>query len=68
MRTYLMSMEFGSDEHGIWKRLGYDGCMFYVMAVQKMWGEERMERLGVGVILDRAWLHSTAEQKVVFLG
>ncbi|KAJ8593629.1 HET-domain-containing protein, partial [Rhizopogon salebrosus TDB-379] len=56
------------DEYGIWKRLGYDGCMFYVMAVQKMWGEERMERLGVGVILDRAWLHSAAEQKVVFLG
>ncbi|KAJ8585796.1 HET-domain-containing protein, partial [Rhizopogon salebrosus TDB-379] len=56
------------DEHGIWKRVGYYGCMFYVMAVQKMQDEERMERVGVGVIFDRAWLNSRAEQKVVFLG
>ncbi|OAX42756.1 hypothetical protein K503DRAFT_796887 [Rhizopogon vinicolor AM-OR11-026] len=56
------------DEHRVLERLGYEGCMFYVMAVQKMHGEERMERLGVGVIFDRAWLNSTAEQKIVFLG
>ncbi|OJA11778.1 hypothetical protein AZE42_13153 [Rhizopogon vesiculosus] len=55
------------DEHRIWQ-LGYNSCMFYVMAVQKMRDEERMERVGVGVIFDRAWVNSTMEQKVVFLG
>ncbi|OJA09064.1 hypothetical protein AZE42_11494 [Rhizopogon vesiculosus] len=56
------------DEHKVLERVGYDGCMFYVMAVQNMQDEERMERLGVGVIFDRAWIKSTAEQKIVFLG
>ncbi|OAX35511.1 HET-domain-containing protein [Rhizopogon vinicolor AM-OR11-026] len=56
------------DEHRIWKRLGYHSCMFYVMAVQKIRDEERMERVGVGLIFDRAWVNSTTEQKVVFLG
>ena len=56
------------DENRVLHRLGYDGCMFYVMAVQKIQDEERMQRFGVGVILDRAWLHSVAEQKVVLLG
>ena len=51
-------------------RLGkqYSGCMLYVMAVQKMQGEERVERVGVGVIFEHAWLDSTAEQRVVLLG
>jgi hypothetical protein len=56
------------DENRIWKRLGYHGCMFYVMAVQKMQNEERLERLGVGVMFDRAWLNSAGEQKTIFLG
>jgi hypothetical protein len=30
--------------------------------------EERLERLGVGVIFDRAWLNSAGEQKTIFLG
>jgi len=56
------------DEHGNLARIGYDGCMFYAMAVQKMQNEDRMERLGVGLILDRAWLNSTTHHKIVFLG
>jgi hypothetical protein len=56
------------DENRIWKRLGYHGCMFYVMVVRKMQNEERLERLGVGVIFDRAWLNSAGEQKTIFLG
>lgn len=56
------------DEYGMWKRLGYHGCMFFVMAVQKMRHEELMERVGLGVIFDRAWVNSTAEQKIVLLG
>ena len=56
------------DEYGMWKRLGYHGCMFHVMAVQKMRDEEVMERVGLGVIFDRAWVNSSAEQKIVLLG
>jgi hypothetical protein len=48
---------------------GYSGCMLYVMAVQKMQNERQMvERVGVGVIFEHAWLNSTVEQKLVFLG
>ncbi|KAG2117469.1 heterokaryon incompatibility protein-domain-containing protein [Suillus clintonianus] len=45
----------------------YPGCMLYVMAVQEMQNEQRMERVGVGVIFERAWPNMTAE-KVVLLG
>jgi hypothetical protein len=42
--------------------------MLYVMAVQKMQDEKRMERVGVGVIFEHAWPNATPEQKVVLLG
>lgn len=54
------------DEDTLGKR--YLGCMLYVMTVQKMQDEKRMERVGVGVIFEHAWPNSTAEQKVVLLG
>ncbi|KAG2120525.1 heterokaryon incompatibility protein-domain-containing protein [Suillus discolor] len=54
------------DEDTLGKR--YFGCMLYVMAVQKMQDEKRMERVGVGVIFEHAWRNSTGEQKVVLLG
>ncbi|OAX31574.1 hypothetical protein K503DRAFT_72287, partial [Rhizopogon vinicolor AM-OR11-026] len=46
----------------------YSGCMLYVMAVQKIQEEKRVERVGVGVIFEQAWLNSAAEQKMIFLG
>ncbi|KAJ8583923.1 HET-domain-containing protein [Rhizopogon salebrosus TDB-379] len=54
------------DEERLGKR--YSGCMLYVMAVQKMQNEQRMERVGVGIIFEQAWLDSSAEQKIVYLG
>ncbi|KAG2110065.1 heterokaryon incompatibility protein-domain-containing protein [Suillus cothurnatus] len=54
------------DEDTLGKR--YLGCMLYVMAVQKMQDEKRMERVGVGVIFEHAWPNATPEQKVVLLG
>jgi hypothetical protein len=62
----------GQEENGLYdeERLGkqYSGCMLYVMAVQKMQDEQRMERVGVGVIFEQAWLNSMAEEKIVYLG
>jgi hypothetical protein len=49
-------------------RKPYFGCMLHVMAVQKTQDERMMERVGVGVIVEQAWLDSTAEEKIVFLG
>jgi hypothetical protein len=49
-------------------RKPYFGCMLYVMAVQKMQDERMMERVGVGVIVEQAWLNSPTELKIVFLG
>jgi hypothetical protein len=54
------------DEERLGKR--YSGCMLNVMAVQKMQNEQRMERVGVGIIFEQAWLDSSAEQKIVYLG
>jgi hypothetical protein len=54
------------DEDTLGKR--YLGCMLYVMAVQKIQDEKRMERVGVGVIFEHAWPNATPEQKVVLLG
>lgn len=54
------------DEERLGKR--YSGCMLHVMAVQKMQDDQRMERIGVGVIFEQAWLKSTAEEKIVYLG
>jgi hypothetical protein len=42
--------------------------MLYVMAVQKVQDDRMMERVGVGVIVEQAWLDSTPEEKIVFLG
>ncbi|KAJ8579481.1 HET-domain-containing protein, partial [Rhizopogon salebrosus TDB-379] len=52
------------------ERLGkaYSGCGLYVMAVQKMQDDGRLERVGVGVIFEQAWLNSMAGEKVVYLG
>jgi hypothetical protein len=49
-------------------RKPYFGCMLYVMAVQKVQDDRMMERVGVGVIVEQAWLDSTPEEKIVFLG
>ncbi|KAG1809181.1 heterokaryon incompatibility protein-domain-containing protein [Suillus subaureus] len=54
------------DEDTLGKR--YLGCMLYVMVVQKMQDEKRMERVGVGVIFEHAWPNAIPEQKVVLLG
>ncbi|KAJ8588232.1 hypothetical protein M405DRAFT_902842 [Rhizopogon salebrosus TDB-379] len=49
-------------------RKPYFGCMLYVMAVQKVQDDGMMVRVGVGVIVEQAWLDSTPEEKIVFLG
>lgn len=54
------------DEDTLGKR--YLGCMLYVMAVQKMQDDTRIERVGIGVIFEHAWPNSTGEQRVVLLG
>lgn len=53
------------DEQRLGKR--YSGCMLHVMVMQKM-QDERMERVGVGVIFEQAWSNSTAEEKIIYLG
>jgi hypothetical protein len=52
------------------QRLGesYYGCMLYVMAVQKMQDEKRFERVGVGIIFEQAWVKSSPEEKIIYLG
>ncbi|KAG2739794.1 HET-domain-containing protein [Suillus brevipes Sb2] len=54
------------NEDALGKR--YLGCMLYVMAVQQMQDEKRMERIGVGVIFEHAWPNTTPDQKVFLLG
>ncbi|KAG2135981.1 heterokaryon incompatibility protein-domain-containing protein [Suillus clintonianus] len=43
----------------------YGGCMLYVMAVSQ--NEGLMERVGLGIIHEAAWIASSAQEKVVFL-
>ncbi|KAG2124878.1 heterokaryon incompatibility protein-domain-containing protein [Suillus clintonianus] len=43
----------------------YHGCMLYVMAVSQ--NEGLMERVGLGIIHETAWIASDAQEKVVFL-
>ncbi|KAG1730521.1 heterokaryon incompatibility protein-domain-containing protein [Suillus paluster] len=43
----------------------YYGCMLYVMAVSE--NEGLMERVGLGIIHESAWIASSAQEKVVFL-
>ncbi|KAG0702237.1 hypothetical protein DFH29DRAFT_999481 [Suillus ampliporus] len=43
----------------------YSGCMLYVMAVSR--NEGLMERVGLGIIHEAAWIASSAQEKVVFL-
>ncbi|KAG1882066.1 heterokaryon incompatibility protein-domain-containing protein [Suillus subluteus] len=43
----------------------YDGCLLYVMAVSQ--DEGLMERVGLGVIHEAAWVASRPEKRVVFL-
>ncbi|KAG1728769.1 heterokaryon incompatibility protein-domain-containing protein [Suillus lakei] len=43
----------------------YHGCMLYVMAVSQ--NEGLMERVGLGIIHEAAWIASSAQEKVVFL-
>lgn len=45
--------------------MGYDGCLLNVMAVSQ--DEGLMERVGLGVIHEAAWIASKPEKKVVFL-
>jgi hypothetical protein len=43
----------------------YDGCLLHVMAVSQ--NEGLMERVGLGVIHEAAWIASSPETKIVFL-
>ncbi|KAG1782713.1 heterokaryon incompatibility protein-domain-containing protein [Suillus placidus] len=43
----------------------YDKCLLHVMAV--IWNEGFMERVGLGVIHEVAWIASRPEEKVVYL-
>ncbi|KAG1775980.1 heterokaryon incompatibility protein-domain-containing protein [Suillus placidus] len=45
--------------------MGYDGCLLHVMAVSQ--DEGLMERVGLGVIHEAAWIASRPEKKVVCL-
>lgn len=46
----------------------YYGCMLHVMAVQRMRNEARVsERVGVGLVVESAWMKSGAEERVVLL-
>jgi hypothetical protein len=45
----------------------YTGCLLYVMAVQKVGDTDTLERVGVGVIVEKAWLDSTAGETTVLL-
>ncbi|KIK44403.1 hypothetical protein CY34DRAFT_79976 [Suillus luteus UH-Slu-Lm8-n1] len=45
--------------------MSYDGCLLNVMAVSQ--DEGLMERVGLGVIHEAAWIASRPEKKVVFL-
>ncbi|KAG1728547.1 heterokaryon incompatibility protein-domain-containing protein [Suillus lakei] len=54
------------DEDTLGKR--YLGCMLYVMVVQEMQDEKRLERVGVGVIFEHAWPNLPGEQKIILLG
>ncbi|KAG1753265.1 heterokaryon incompatibility protein-domain-containing protein [Suillus lakei] len=45
--------------------MGYDGCLLHVMAVSQ--DEGLMERVGLGVIHEAAWIASKPEEKAVFL-
>lgn len=46
----------------------YSGCLLYVMAVQKVCHTGTVERVGVGVIFEKAWLHSMLGGTTVLLG
>jgi hypothetical protein len=46
----------------------YYGCMLHVMAVQRMRDDSRVsERVGVGLVVESAWMESGAEERVVLL-
>ncbi|EGN97795.1 hypothetical protein SERLA73DRAFT_160870 [Serpula lacrymans var. lacrymans S7.3] len=45
----------------------YSDCFLYVMAVQKIHQRKTLERIGVGIIFERAWIDSLANEKVVLL-
>ena len=46
----------------------YYGCMLHVMAVQRMHDDFRVsERIGVGLIVESAWMKCRAEEHVVLL-
>jgi hypothetical protein len=46
----------------------YSGCLLYVMAVQKMGDTGTVERVGVGVMFEKAWLDSILGETTVLLG
>ena len=46
----------------------YYGCMLHVMAVQRMCDDSRVnERVGVGLVVESAWMKCRAEERVVLL-
>ena len=46
----------------------YYGCMLHVMALQSMHCDPRVsERMGLGVVVESAWMESGAEERVVLL-
>ncbi|KIJ63678.1 hypothetical protein HYDPIDRAFT_175984 [Hydnomerulius pinastri MD-312] len=46
----------------------YSGCFLYVMAVQPVGASGTVERIGVGVVFEKAWLDARPQEKQVFLG
>ncbi|KAF9468367.1 heterokaryon incompatibility protein-domain-containing protein [Collybia nuda] len=46
----------------------YSGCFLYVMAVQQTGAHSTVERLGIGVIFERAWLDARPQEIQVYLG
>lgn len=57
----------GLSDESKWGKIFY-GCMLHVMAVQRMRDDSRVsERVGVGLIVESAWMESRAEERVVLL-
>lgn len=62
----------GEGIHGIYDEFTwgkrYSGCALHVMAVQRTHNDSRVrERVGIGVIVESAWMKSHGEECVVLL-
>jgi len=45
----------------------YEGCLLYVMAVKVVNGADVRERLGVGIVFEKAWLDAETVDDIVLL-